>query len=407
MSKRLILLITLLLAGSIVGHYMLQGSGYVLISFQQWVVETSLWVFIILLISAVLSAYALIHFITTLLTTHHIFNNWREKRGMNTAVGKTVKGLIHLAEGNFKQSEKLLMAGAHGKGKIINYLAAARAAQLAGNFERSDELMAEAANSTKGAELAVGLQQAHLQLERQQYEQCLATCLRLKKQFPKHQYVNKMLFKAHSALEDWQAVIDLLPSLNKHKLLPNKHLQKLEVEAYSKLIQHMIRSRNTASKDPKTLLDVWKKIPTRTIKQLDFLPLCTNFIEHLIQLDAHEEAESQLRTLLQHQFSDELMALYGWVKGKNVHRQLLFAKDFLKERPNDSVLLLTLGRIALMNELYDEAQEYFEASLSLENSPEVRSELSRLYLAQDKNEKAIAMLRQGLGLDLPDLPLPK
>ncbi|GAA6134622.1 heme biosynthesis protein HemY [Oceaniserpentilla sp. 4NH20-0058] len=407
MSKRLILIVLLLLAGSLIGHYMLQGSGYVLISFQQWVVETSLWVFLILLISGVLSVYAAIHLITTLLTTHHLFSSWREKRGMNSAVSKTVKGLIYLAEGNFKQSEKLLMAGAHGKGKIINYLAAARAAQLAGKFERSDELMAQAASSTKGADLAVGLQQAQLQLERQQYEQCLATCLRLKKQFPKHQYVNKMLLKAHTELEDWQTVIELLPSLNKHKLLPNKHVQKLEIEAYGKLIEHIIRSRNTASKNPQALLKVWKSIPSSTIKQLDFLPLSQSFIEHLISLDANEEAEAQLRYLLAHQFSDELMALYGRVIGKNVQKQYLFAKDLLKQRPNDASVLLSLGRIALMNQLFTEAQEYFEASLSIENTPEVRSELSRLYLAQNKEDKAVAMLRQGLGLDLPNLPLPR
>ena len=59
-----------------------------------------------------------------------------------------------------------------------------------------------------------------------------------------------------------------------------------------------------------------------------------------------------------------------------------------------------------MNELFDDAQAYLEASLAQENSAEVRSELSRLYLANNENEKAIAMLRQGLGLDLPDLPLP-
>ena len=69
-------------------------------------------------------------------------------------------------------------------------------------------------------------------------------------------------------------------------------------------------------------------------------------------------------------------------------------------------MLLSLGRIALMNELFDDAQAYLEASLAQENSAEVRSELSRLYLANNENEKAIAMLRQGLGLDLPDLPLP-
>lgn len=407
MNMRIFLFIALLFSGAILGHYMLQGSGYILISFQQWVVETSLWVFVLLLAAAILILYGSIHFFTSLMSTPDAIKGWTEKRGINKAVGKTVRGLIYLAEGDFKNSEKSLMAGAHGNGKIINYLAAARAAQLAGNFERSDELMAEAANSTKGAELAVGLQQAQLQLEREQFEQCLATCLRLKKQFPKHQYVTKMLMKAHMALNDWQAVLEILPQINKHKLLGNKESTKLEIKAYGKLIEHMIRSRDSSSKDPKALLDVWNSIPKSTLKHLDFAPLAHAFTEHLIQLGAHEEAENQLRSILPHHFTEDLISLYGWVKGSNPRRQMLFAQDLLKQRPNDAGLLLALGRICMLNNEFTQAQEYFEASLAQKNSAETRSELSRLYLAKHEDEKALEMLRQGLGLELPELPLPQ
>jgi len=406
MNKRLFLFLALLFTGTLLGHYMLQGSGYILISFQQWVIETSLWVFVLLLTAAIIIIYGSLHFITSLMATPDSIKNWKEKRGINKAVGKTVKGLIYLAEGDFKNSERYLMAGAHGNGKIINYLAAARAAQMAGNFERSDDFMAQAAKSTKGAELAVGLQQAQLQLERNQFEQCLATSLRLKQQFPKHQYVNKMLMKAHMALNDWKAVLEILPQVNKHKLLPNKETAKLEIKAYGKLIEHMIRSRDSSSKDPKALISIWKNVPKNTIKHLDFVPLAHAFIEHLIQLGAYEEAEIELRNILPHHFTPELINLYGWVKGKDPKRQLLFAQDQLKQRPNDAGLLLSLGRISMLNNEFIQAQEYFEASLAQQNSAETRSELSRLYLAKHEDEKAIEMLRQGLGLQLPDLPLP-
>ncbi len=406
MNMRVFLFILLIFSGAILGHYMLQGSGYILISFQQWVIETSLWVFILLLAATVLTIYGSIHFMIALMSTPSSIKSWSEKRGNHKAVGKTVRGLIYLAEGDFKNSEKFLMAGAHGNGKIINYLAAARAAQLSGNFERSDELMFEAAKSTKGAELAVGLQQAQLQLEREQFEQCLATCLRLKKQFPKHQYVSKMLMKAHMALNDWKAVLEILPQLSKHKLLANKESTRLEIKAYGKLIEHMIRSRDSSSKDPKALLEVWNNIPKSTLKHLDFSPLAHAFIEHLLHLGAHEEAENQLRSILPHHFTSELINLYGWVKGKDPKRQLLFAQDQLKQRPNDATLLLTLGRICMLNHEFLQAQEYFEASLNQQNRAETRSELSRLYLAKKEDEKALEMLRQGLGLELPELPLP-
>ncbi|MFT7108564.1 MAG: HemY protein [Psychrobacter glaciei] len=406
MSKRLLLLIALLFIGTLLGYYMLQGSGYVLISFQQWVIETSLWVFLLLLSSAILVIYGGMQLAISIIASPQAIKNWREQRSAKSAIGKTVKGLIYLAEGDVKNSEKLLMAGAHGNGKIINYLAAARAAQIAGDYERSDNFMTQAAKSTKGADLAVGLQQAQLQLEREQFEQCLATCLRLKKQFPKNQNVSKMLMKAHMKLNDWKAVLDILPGINKHKFLANKELAKLEITAYGKLIEHMIRSRDSSSKDPEALLEVWKSIPKNTLKNLDFAPLAHAFIEHLMQLGADEIAEQQLRRILPFHFTPELVNLYGWIKSSKPKLQLLFAQDQLKQRPNDAGLLLALGRISMRNEQFPQAQDYFEASLAQQNNAEIRCELSRLYLAKHEDEKALEMLRQGLGLELPELPLP-
>jgi HemY protein len=406
MSKRLLLLIALLFIGTLLGYYMLQGSGYVLISFQQWVIETSLWVFLLLLTSAILVIYGGMQLAISIIASPQAIKNWREQRSAKSAIGKTVKGLIYLAEGDVKNSEKLLMAGAHGSGKIINYLAAARAAQIAGDYERSDNFMTQAAKSTKGADLAVGLQQAQLQLEREQFEQCLATCLRLKKQFPKNQNVSKMLMKAHMKLNDWKAVLDILPGINKHKFLANKELANLEITAYGKLIEHMIRSRDSSSKDPEALLEVWKSIPKNTLKNLDFAPLAHAFIEHLMQLGADEIAEQQLRRILPFHFTPELVNLYGWIKSSKPKLQLLFAQDQLKQRPNDAGLLLALGRISMRNEQFPQAQDYFEASLAQQNNAEIRCELSRLYLAKHEDEKALEMLRQGLGLELPELPLP-
>ncbi|MEY8205832.1 MAG: heme biosynthesis HemY N-terminal domain-containing protein [Bermanella sp.] len=406
MNRRLIFIVALLLLGSVLGFFMQQGSGYILISFQHWVVETSLWVFVMLLTASVIALYITMQLLAGLMGSRRILYSWRNQRGMKQALNKTTRGLVALAEGNWKQSEKLLLAGAHGDGQVINYLAAARAAHQAGNYEHSDALMAQAIESTKGAELAVGLQQSRLQLERKQYEQSLATCLRLKKQFPKHQYVNEMLLKTYSALEDWQGVIGLLPKFSKYNLLPSKRTLKIEVEAYGKQLGHLLHSRSNAGKDPKALLKVWRSIPSRVLKNEDFIPLASAFIECLITLGEHVSAERELRKLLTHHWNQELVRLYGCIMGDNVEAQLAFIQDKLKHQPEDAISLLTLGRLSLSNQLFDEAQGYFEQSLERENSLETRSELSRLYLAKDETQKALDMLRQGLGQKLPRLPLP-
>jgi len=95
MKRSLVALLALLVAGSILGHFMLQGSGYILISFQDWVIETSLWVFILTLLASVLAIYGAIHLINNVLKTPSVLQDWRGRRGINVAIAKTVRGLMH------------------------------------------------------------------------------------------------------------------------------------------------------------------------------------------------------------------------------------------------------------------------------------------------------------------------
>ena len=81
------------------------------------------------------------------------------------------------------------------------------------------------------------------------------------------------------------------------------------------------------------------------------------------------------------------------------------AEGWLKERPNDPRLLLTLGRISLMNEAWSKAREYFETSLRLARSREVYGELGRLCVALGESERGGEYLARAT-VDLPSLPLP-
>lgn len=394
MKFRLLLFVLLLGGGAWLGQSMMSGSGYVMLSYGTWVVETSIWVGMVLLVLLVTGLYLGLQMLVGLLQTEDALRAWRAQRGQNKAMRKTVQGLLSLAEGNWKRAQRLLISGAHGETRLINYLAAARAAQQNGDFDRCDELLAQASTSTKGAELAVGLQQAQLQLDRHQYEQCLATCLRLRKQFPKHQYANKMLLKAYMALEDWQAVVELLPQLIKHRLVLGKAAARLELKAYSSLIEHIVKGRSAQSKDPIAIMKIWRKVPSQVMASKDFLPVADGFVRHLVKLKANVQAESLLRHLLSQTWQSEWITLYAQVKGKDEEKQLLFAENQLQERPNDAALLSTLGRLSMRNELWAKAEEYLQASLALKDDLQTRQVLGHLYLTQGSDQKALDLFKQ-------------
>ena len=80
--------------------------------------------------------------------------------------------------------------------------------------------------------------------------------------------------------------------------------------------------------------------------------------------------------------------MYGLAQGDDAGRQLLFAEKQLNERPNDPVLLLTLGRLAVKAGKKEKAADYFEAGIKLRNLPELHQEMALLRLAEGDEARA-------------------
>ena len=171
----LLLLIITLGLGLMIGTLVRMDTGYVLLSWNNYTVETNIWVYIGLTLLAMIAMYALLRFSLLLLGSDWRFNEWRRQRRNQRARRQTTRGLLSLAQGQWRRAERLLTLSADDSDTpLINYLAAARAAYEQGKMEAADEWLKAASQSTKGAELAVGLTQAELLNSRGQKEQALA-----------------------------------------------------------------------------------------------------------------------------------------------------------------------------------------------------------------------------------------
>lgn len=103
------------------------------------------------------------------------------------------------------------------------------------------------------------------------------------------------------------------------------------------------------------------------------------------------------------------MQRYGELDFAGPQRRLLSAESWIQDRPGNAKLLLALGRIAMRNELWGKAREYFETSIEIAASAEAHGELSRLLkclgeerLADEHQQQFIS----GIGSELPRLPMP-
>lgn len=395
-------IVFLVLGSALLAAFVFQLSrdpGYILLVFGNYTLE----------MSAVVAAMAFFVLVTALFWGYR-FIEWLfdRSRRQNTARKKTTKGLIAYAEGNWPQAEKILAKAADKhEVPLINYITAAKAAHEQGNEERRDDYLRLAHESTKGIGAAVGLTKARLQHDSGQWEQCLATLMMLKEdeKSPSYNSVMKMLASVYVKLEDWENLRATLPELKKRKILSREDYVKLAETCYEGLIGSS--SRNiSGTTQLQHLKQAWHEVPKAARNTPSLLSV---YCERLLDLGAETEAEQTITTFLKKDWDDRLVRLYGLVKGEDLEKQMLLAEDWLQERPNNAMLLLSLGRLAMQAQNWDKAKAYFEASLSSRKTAEAYGELGRLlgHLGEHKEsseyfQKGLAMISQRL----PDLPLP-
>ena len=134
------------------------------------------------------------------------------------------------------------------------------------------------------------------------------------------------------------------------------------------------------------------------------------YAKSMLHFDDPDRAAAVLRDALHKQWHPALVYAYGLIESSDKLVQLNEAEAWLKQHGKESVLLLTLGRLALRNELWGKARAWLEASMGIEARTETCQLLGNLLEKLGETEKAAECYRKGLQLApagvpaLPSLP---
>ena len=207
------------------------GPGYLAFSFNNYTIETSF----IFALSAVTISFFIFYYVLRLLSfTFRLPDKLGLRytsRQAEKARSALVQGLIEMSEGRFEKAEKILIRQAvHSDTSLLNYLLAARVAQQLGAYDRRDDYLRLAHESTPTADIAISLTQAELQLSHQQYEQALATLNHLSSVAPRHDYVKKLQARVYQQLGDWDSLLGLLDQVRKSHFISAKKLHRIEID---------------------------------------------------------------------------------------------------------------------------------------------------------------------------------
>jgi len=387
---KLLLLIILALAVVLLVR---EEPGFVMLRYLDWTVETSLAFALVVLIVVTIALLYALRFLRGLWRLPRSMASRSESRRYDRSRRQLNQGLIDLAEGRFEQAETHFMRLVDSsESPLVHYLSAARAAQLQGKHDARDNYLKDAHEANPEAELAIGVTQAELQLAHHQTEQALATLSHLHSIAPRHDYVTMLLARVYFELEDWQALVDILPDVRRKKLLKPARLHEMELAGYSGELERAASSQQSFEQ-------AWGKLP----KALQSDPAMMRIYLDLMarQRWSSNNAEQLVIKSLEKQWDDALIEAYGRFESRDPAAQLTRAEKWLDEYGHNEALLLALGRISMRARLWGKAQGYLEASIGAKATPAaclVLAELFEQHLQQP--DKAARFYQQGLKISL-------
>ncbi len=375
--KRLLALLLVLTLAVLVARLAYESPGFVVIGRGAWTLETSLSVFIALLLAAFFLLYLLLQLFLHLWSLpEKVQEAWQARQQQKTHAA-LMDGLASLAEAQWRQAEQQLSRGSPG---LLHYLAAAHAAQQRGAIEQRDHYLTRAWQQPMRSEHALGaaLFQAGLYSRQGQDTVALATLKQLQERHPRHPRVLELLAETYGRLRRWHNLLELLPEMRKRKVLASGELDKLHHQGLIGML------REAAGKSPQALDTLWNNLPKAQRLNPELVAI---YARELMRQERAVQADTLLREALRQQWNSELVGLYGDLRLDDPAKQLTQAEGWLKGHEADPVLLLTLGRLCLRSRLWGKAQQYLDRSLAKEARPET-------YLAQGELLAQIGDLNQ-------------
>jgi HemY protein len=365
-------------------QFLFEDPGYVAISFRGYLVEMSVPAMILISTSILVGIW----FLGKMIMAPRRLGEAAGRFKAGRAGQKLTRGMIEVAEGNFARGEKLLArAAGSSDSPLFNYLQAARAAHLQGKDERRDEWLKLAYEQTPEATNAVLLTQAEFQLDREQYEQALATLRRIEDHSRDHSHATALLGRLYFRLKDWDQLGELLPRLSKQG--------RIKADTLHEWMIRVSCEKLTKAADEESISAVWKTVSKKIKAETEILEA---WYSGLMRVGLHEKAEKDITAQLKREWCGPLVRIFGLIEGADASKQLKRAETWLGTRSEDPDLLLAAARLCLRNELWGKARSYLESVISLRPTPEAYSEYGRLLNQLGEADAAADAYRDGLGM---------
>lgn len=372
-----------------------RGDGYLLIAYGTKTIEMTLWVAAL----AIAVLYLLLWFARKILLGGvEMVRRFREIflfGSVERAQKRAANGMVDYLTGDWLEArKKLLRTLDKVEYPLANYIAAARSSFEMGDEAEADNIL-DKALSLSQSELPVALTRARLHVQAGRYDEAINILKPIDIKMPRQPAVLDLMHQIYIAQKNWRALEDLFPAMRKAKVLSNMEFAALEqLLACEKMhsLSEQVKSLLVAERLP-ALQQLWKSYARHVQKNPAVIAA---YAEALAAHYQDQDAEVLVRKALNNEWYDPLVNLYGRLQVKEIHSQIRTLEAWLKQKPQDPNLLLSIGRVMLRNQQWELARDYFQRSMNQQASVETTMEMARLMEKMGDHKKSSDLYQQGL-----------
>ncbi|WP_067709719.1 MULTISPECIES: protoheme IX biogenesis protein HemY [unclassified Erwinia] len=394
---KVLILFLLLIAGVVLGPMLAGHQGYVLIQTDNWNIETSVTGLAIILLLSLVIILFIEWILRRVLRTGVRTRGWFLGRKGKRARKQTNAALVKLAEGDYRQVEKLLSRNAdHAEQPVVNYLLAAEAAQQRNDDTRANQHLERAAELAGGDQLPVEITRVRIQLARNEDHAARNGVDRLLEVAPRHPEVLRLAEQAYVRTGAWSALLDILPSMEKAQVSDDVHRQALKQEAWLGLMNQAMADQGSDG------LKRWWQSQSRKTRHETALQVA--MADHLIVCNDHETAQQIVLDGLKRAYDERLILLMPRLKTGNPEQLEKALRHQIKQHGATPLLHSTLGQLLMQHGEWEQASEAFREALKQRPDAFDYAWLADTLDHQHKPEEAAQMRRDGLLITLKNNP---
>jgi HemY protein len=332
--------------------------GNVVLFYPPHRLDMSLNLFVVLLVLLFLAFYVLVRALKSTLKMPERVAAYRQRKREREGNKGLRDALKALFEGRFGHAEKAAMRAAElPENAGLAALIGARAAHRMREPSRRDAWLAGIVhdNALKTARL---MTVTELLVDDHQPEAALEAVAELNASGQRHIHALQWSMKAHQQARNWPEVLRLVRILDKRKALHPALSSRLRELAYDALL-------DSPGHDAESIRRVWAGVPASD-RQIPYIAARAAGAFNARGL--HDEARSIAEEALKANWDERVVRAYREAAGPAGSPTLLVqiehCETWLKDRPTDPELALTLGSLCLKQKLWGKAQRYLEQALS-------------------------------------------